>query len=435
MTVEGQRYGRDPGHPGRTGRPVSVHGRGTARTRASAASSPGSRPRNWPRSSTTSSRTWTSRSSRPSPAWTRAQTLGVDLPPGPRERRGAEPLDERPEGQARPPDRHAVLPGGRRLRARGRGPAGPRRSRACRRGPAIRCPTTGRPASTRCGRTGSRRMPSRGQGGRRRNPMPEYRPVEIPIGPQHPALKEPESFIAHPGRRADPRGRRPPGLQPPRHREGLRGADLHPGRLPHRAHLRHLLALALHVPSSRRSRRSPAWSCRTRAVYIRTLVAELERVHSHLLWLGVAGHEVGFDTLLMYTWRDREVVMDLLAALTGNRVNYGMNTIGGVRRDISRRAEAADPQGRRRPGRADQVLHQVATQETTLIKRLSGVGMLSHDDAIRLGAVGPTGRASGVAARHPQGRPVRRLRRARLQGHHRRPQRRVRPDAGPRAAS
>ena len=64
-------------------------------------------------------------------------------------------------------------------------------------------------------------------------------------------------------------------------------------------------------------------------------MAELERVHSHLLWLGVAGHEIGFDTLLMYTWRDREVVMDILALLTGNRVHYGMNTIGGVRRDIT----------------------------------------------------------------------------------------------------
>jgi len=69
-----------------------------------------------------------------------------------------------------------------------------------------------------------------------------------------------------------------------------------------------------------------------RAQYIRTLIAELERIHSHLLWLGVAGHEVGFDTLLMYTWRDREIVMDLLATLTGNRVNYGINTLGGVRR-------------------------------------------------------------------------------------------------------
>ena len=133
-----------------------------------------------------------------------------------------------------------------------------------------------------------------------------------------------------------------------------------------------------------------------RGLYLRTLIAELERVHSHLLWLGVAGHEVGFDTLLMYTWRDREVVMDLLALLTGNRVNYGMNTFGGVRRDI-------DDEQKQQVLRGVDILEErtkyyiaVATEEVTLINRLSNVGKLSHDDAVRLGAVGPVARASGV---------------------------------------
>jgi NADH-quinone oxidoreductase subunit D len=126
------------------------------------------------------------------------------------------------------------------------------------------------------------------------------------------------------------------------------------------------------------------------------IIAELERIHSHLLWLGVAGHEVGFDTLLMYSWRDREVVMDLLALIGGNRVNYGMNTIGGVRRDIS-------PEQIKEILRGVDILEErtkyyieVATQETTLIKRLSGVGVLTPEDARRLDAVGPTSRASGV---------------------------------------
>lgn len=133
-----------------------------------------------------------------------------------------------------------------------------------------------------------------------------------------------------------------------------------------------------------------------RALYIRTLVAELERIHSHLLWLGVAGHEVGFDTLLMYSWRDREIVMDILASLTGNRVNYGLNAIGGVRRDVSAEQikdvlKAVDALEER-----TKYYIQIATQETTLINRLSGVGILSPKDAIKLGAVGPTARASGV---------------------------------------
>ena len=72
-----------------------------------------------------------------------------------------------------------------------------------------------------------------------------------------------------------------------------------------------------------------------RGLYLRTLVCELERLHSHLLWIGVAAHEVGFDTLFMLVWRDRELVMDALEAISGNRVNYAINTIGGVRRDLT----------------------------------------------------------------------------------------------------
>ena len=72
----------------------------------------------------------------------------------------------------------------------------------------------------------------------------------------------------------------------------------------------------------------------TRARYIRTIVLELERVHSHLLWLGIAGHILGFDTVLMQAWRVREPVMWLCEKITGNRKQYGMNIVGGVRRDI-----------------------------------------------------------------------------------------------------
>ncbi len=72
-----------------------------------------------------------------------------------------------------------------------------------------------------------------------------------------------------------------------------------------------------------------------RAQYIRTIIAELERIHSHLLWLGVAAHEVGFNTLFMWTWRDREAVQDTLEEMSGNRVHYGMNEVGGVRRDLT----------------------------------------------------------------------------------------------------
>lgn len=133
-----------------------------------------------------------------------------------------------------------------------------------------------------------------------------------------------------------------------------------------------------------------------RALYIRALIGELERIHSHLLWLGVAGHEIGFDTLLMYSWRDRELVMDTLTALSGNRVNYAMNCIGGVRRDITPEQIAQTLAAVDTLEERTKYYIELAETEVTLAERLSGVGTLTPGDAERLGACGPTGRASGV---------------------------------------
>ena len=134
-----------------------------------------------------------------------------------------------------------------------------------------------------------------------------------------------------------------------------------------------------------------------RAAYIRIIMAELERIHSHLLWLGVAGHEVGFDTLLMYSWRDRERVLDILAMLGGNRVNYGINTIGGVRRDIAPEMFTTIRKTLDYLEERDKYYIELALNETTLAARLGGVGKLSNADAIRLGAVGPVARASNIS--------------------------------------
>jgi Ni,Fe-hydrogenase III large subunit len=71
-----------------------------------------------------------------------------------------------------------------------------------------------------------------------------------------------------------------------------------------------------------------------RAHYIRTILLEVERLHSHLLNLGLACHFVGFDTGFMQFFRVREKAMKMAELLTGTRKTYGMNLIGGVRRDI-----------------------------------------------------------------------------------------------------
>jgi len=135
-----------------------------------------------------------------------------------------------------------------------------------------------------------------------------------------------------------------------------------------------------------------------RAAYIRSIMAELERIHSHLLWLGVAGHEIGFDTLFMYAWRDREQVLDILAMLGGNRVNYGINTIGGVRRDLTSEQAETIRQMLQVIEERDKYYAQLALGETTLAARLAGVGRLNHADAQKYGAVGPVARAANVAS-------------------------------------
>jgi membrane-bound hydrogenase subunit alpha len=219
--------------------------------------------------------------------------------------------------------------------------------------------------------------------------------VTIPIGPQHPALKEPENFsITLSGERIIESS-----MRIGYNHRGIEKACEQRSYIQDMYLLERVCGICSHSHSTcfvQAVEEIAGLAVPPRALYIRTLVAELERIHSHLLWLGVAGHEIGFDTLLMYSWRDREAVMDTLALLTGNRVNYGMNTIGGVRRDFTKEQlesvlKAVDLLEER-----TKYYIEVAMEEPTLINRLSGVGELSHEDAVKLGAVGPTGRASNV---------------------------------------
>lgn len=134
-----------------------------------------------------------------------------------------------------------------------------------------------------------------------------------------------------------------------------------------------------------------------RAQAIRELVAELERIHSHMLWLGVAAHEAGFETLFMHSWRDRELVMDLLEDLTGNRVNYSANLLGGVKFDIdTERADAIRRCLAALEERTQRYL-DVITSDEIFLQRARGIGLMTKQQAELLGAVGPTARASDVA--------------------------------------
>jgi len=132
-----------------------------------------------------------------------------------------------------------------------------------------------------------------------------------------------------------------------------------------------------------------------RALHIRVILAELERLHSHFLWAGVAAKLIGFKTIFMTCFTLREKVMDALSAISGNRVNYGMNRVGGVNRDI------ADPQAvlnilDEMEQQITRTIIPIFLEDRTVESRCKGVGILTMEDAKAMGAVGPLARASGV---------------------------------------
>lgn len=134
-----------------------------------------------------------------------------------------------------------------------------------------------------------------------------------------------------------------------------------------------------------------------RARYIRTIMLELERIHSHLLWIGLAGHIIGFDTVLMQSWRVREPVMWLCEQITGNRKTYGMNLVGGVRRDIPETLYPVITETIDKIESESRAMIDAIIKDTPLLMRLKDVGVLSKEDGRKLCVVGPTARASGIA--------------------------------------
>ena len=133
-----------------------------------------------------------------------------------------------------------------------------------------------------------------------------------------------------------------------------------------------------------------------RAQYIRTLVLELERLQSHILWAGVACYTIGFDSAFQLGMLMREQVMDILELLTGNRVNYGVATVGGVRWDITQELEARVRKMLCYYRREMNPLRDIVFEDPIAAARMKNVGVLSYEDAVRYCVVGPTARASGL---------------------------------------
>ena len=134
-----------------------------------------------------------------------------------------------------------------------------------------------------------------------------------------------------------------------------------------------------------------------RAKYIRVIVAELERMHSHLLWLGLVGHWAGFDTLFMWIWKDREHVLDLSEAITGNRVHKSYATFGGVRKDLPEGIQEKLLQEVGYIEKRARYYDELVQTEETLVARTKGVGRITQEGAKRMGCVGPLLRCTGIS--------------------------------------
>lgn len=219
--------------------------------------------------------------------------------------------------------------------------------------------------------------------------------VTIPIGPQHPLLKEPLSFmLTAEGERIV--------------ESAMRLGYVHRGieRLVQERNyvqnlhlLERVCGICSHVHTTTYCQGVEALlelEVPPRGLALRTLMCELERIHSHLLWLGVLAENIGYTTIFMYSWRDREIVLDIMEDLTGGRIAHAANVIGGVR--IDPEPDQVDAIRDRLDELQEQVddLLNVVENERTLRVRTEGVGGASPDQARRHCVVGPVARATGV---------------------------------------
>lgn len=133
-----------------------------------------------------------------------------------------------------------------------------------------------------------------------------------------------------------------------------------------------------------------------RAEFLRSVLLEVERIHSHLLWIGIASHIVGYDSGFMHVWRIREPAMIAAERLTGSRKMYGVNAVGGLRRDIDAEQISRSLRDLRQVRQSFAEFVKVLLSVPQVRRRASGTGVLPRGAARDLSVVGPVARASGL---------------------------------------
>lgn len=133
-----------------------------------------------------------------------------------------------------------------------------------------------------------------------------------------------------------------------------------------------------------------------KAKYLRTLWAELGRMHSHLLWLGLLADGFGFENLFYQCWRVREKVLDMQEMTSGGRLIFSVNKVGGVIKDIPQEQLNIILKTMDEVEEELKVIKNTFFEDYSVQSRLKGVGVLTKEQINALGAVGPFARASGV---------------------------------------
>jgi Ni,Fe-hydrogenase III large subunit/Ni,Fe-hydrogenase III component G len=218
----------------------------------------------------------------------------------------------------------------------------------------------------------------------------------VPFGPFHPTLDEPAHFRLYmEGEMV--RGCEYRGFMVHRGIEKLAESVLTYNDIPMMAEricgicgCVHNVAYAQAVESAAALRAPP------RAEYIRTIMLELERLHSHLLWVGLACHIVGFDTLFMQSWRIREPLMWIAEKISGNRKTYGLCVIGGVRRDLTPELKAELGRVLDKLETEWRAVVSAVTKDKNIQKRTRGVGVADKTLVKNAGLIGPVARAAGA---------------------------------------
>jgi NADH-quinone oxidoreductase subunit D len=142
-----------------------------------------------------------------------------------------------------------------------------------------------------------------------------------------------------------------------------------------------------------------------RALYLRVIFSELQRIASHLLWLGTHVMDLGAITVFLFSMRERELILDLLEMQTGARLTLNAQRVGGFPKDLPpgflEKLDAFVKLMPEKLGEYDKLL----AENPIFLRRVKGVGVISAEDAIQWGLTGPSLRGSGVAYDVRKARP------------------------------